>query len=472
MITYQVAVDSADDGSWITSLSADLEALEWRLGFVEAFASVAPPGQALITVRNWTQSYSPEGVSPLMIGQWLRIVVNNQVKFTGIIREIAPMVGKQGERLATITVNTPDAQYPEIKTTLPLMIKQRTDYILDQLLEIWPLEQYSRQLDRGITVLEYVGDRWGDGVAIDVIAHDLVEAERGRLFCNHQGVMRFLNRHYALRTTAAVATMIDAMSAADYQYGADLITEVRVRIRLRSVGPSNATVWTLQTPQTVRPGDQFFWARLRSSDGEMIGAVNVIAPLAGTDYTANARSDGLGSDQTAALEITIVKTQASAVRLRLRNTSSQVIYLRPGAKLRGTPLFLGDTALIEHKDDDAAGNYGARLLELDLPLLDSIELAEQLARFELSVRQTPRGVLRSIAFDARSSVEARLVVQLFERVVISESQTGHSRGYWVIGEQHRVDERGHRLTWMLAPTVNLGYWQVGVTTLAGARLGY
>lgn len=472
MINYRVEVDVTRDQTWATSLTADLEAIQWRLGFTAAFESVAPAGEATITVRNWTQTYSPEIGSPLQIGEWLRIVVNDLVKFTGIIRSIAPMSGTQGERFGLISVHTPDAEFREVKTTIPLTVNTRAQMILELVMETWPLERFTRQLQTGVTVFEYVGDRWSDGITVEAIVQGLVEAERGRLFCDRKGWIQFLNRHHLLRSGAPIATITDAMSAAEYQYGADLITGVRVRVRPRSLGPSDATLWTLQATQTLRPGDHLFWARLRSSDGNFIGAVNVIPPVAGTDYSANSRSDGSGTDQTAALQVSLIQVRASAVRIRLRNTSSQVIYLLAGAKVRGTPLLLGDSVLIEHADEEAAGEYGARLREWDLPLLHSIELADQLARFELSLHQSLQGRMRSITFDPRSKVETRLTVQLFDRVSISESQTGHSLEYWVIGEQHRVDQRGHQLMWTLEPVVNLAYWQVGVTTLAQARLGY
>jgi hypothetical protein len=233
----------------------------------------------------------------------------------------------------------------------------------------------------------------------------------------------------------------------------------------------------LNTPQLLRPNiPREIVAVFRDGGGRRIGALSVIPPAAYTDFTANTQSDGSGYDQTMWVSMTILETSAGAVKLRLLNQSVVNVVLQAGAKVRGKPIYPGDSALVEAKDAAAQLQYGIQTLNLTLPALDDIDEAAQLADYELARRVTPRGLVQTLTLDERNRFDYALRLTLFDRIRIIETQTDHSGDYVIIGEEHQVYDGGlrHCVTWTLESVPSAGYWVLNQTALGGgmARMGY
>ncbi len=505
-ISYRIGIDSDDDGSidWGDvdgdNLSHRVIALEWRLGMAQPYDDYPAPTYARITLRNEDQRFSPEaGSSTVQVGKILHIFsddgLTERLHFSGFISRIEPLAGDQGQRTAVIHVEGIDAQLSQYPVRLTPQINQRADEIIANILDTVPLRRrvlkqrwilghpgYSelststrlpditvaRSLETGKTVFAYAGDTWGDGIDASRAIAAVTAAERGRFFINRDGNAVFYNRHHLLLDTTFSATFSDDMNALTYDYGAGVVSQVRVDIIPRHIGPDYTVLWLSESAQLVKAGNvRRLTVCYRDADKRQIGALEVYAPRRGIDYQFNTQEDGLGNDQTARVDLLLIQADFSAAILEIRNNSPRDVYLLPGFQLLGTPLYQGDPVTVDALDYEAQVFYGPRILEFNLPLLDSLEQADQLARFELARRRSTNGAVHSITLSAAQHATQVLERTLFDRIGISESQTGHTGDYFIIAEAHQVTQGGlrHGVTWTLESALANTFWVLNQSRL-------
>jgi hypothetical protein len=182
-----------------------------------------------------------------------------------------------------------------------------------------------------------------------------------------------------------------------------------------------------------------------------------------------------GGDRTAQLIVAVSLVSGGAIKITFINTGGDSLYVQPGMTLRGTPIYPGDSVLVVQEDEMAQLANGVRTLTLSLPALDSIEDADQLARYELSRRVVPRGEMRTLQLDERHRLDDALLLSLFDRVRVIETQTAHDSEYFIVAEAHEVSAGGyqHQVTWTLEAVPPLAYWVLDVSGLSvGTRLAY
>jgi hypothetical protein len=500
--TYTVILDADDDnlddaGENITS---DVLRLEWRLGLAVPYDSVAAPIAARITLRNPSRAYSPEVAANLIPGKQIRILSDDgltiRTHFTGLITHIEPMPGDWGERLAVIHAGGPEAQLAQNRVRLPPQVNKRADEVIAAVLDSLPLrrpklagywlldtashaelgtntrlaEDYPRTLETGISTFAYTADTWVDGLPAVEAIRQMVEAERGRFFVDRSGALVFYNRHHTLSIAVAVAAIAANMEGMDYSYGAEVVNRVGVTLLPRSIGTPNTVLWSLESAQRLAPGEtgvRQIIARYRDADNRPIGALSIIPPLSGVDFHANTQPDGSGGDRTSQVQVILTESAMSAAVLTLRNNGADSVYLLPGMGIRGTPLAQGDLVTLDHTDWLGVSLYGLHHRSFDLPALSSLEEADDLARFELARRKDPRGLVRGLQVSGTIHLTQILTRTLFDRITVSETQTGHSADYFIVAEEHTVDLGGarHQVSWLLEPAAANTFWLVGTSHL-------
>lgn len=492
MAAWRVWVDTNDDAAFALDLTPAVIALRWRLGG-------DAPAAAAVTVRSADRAFSPESGGTDLIGRRLKIVsgsgATQHVCFTGHVCRVEPQPGRR-DLTATLHVEGLDALLARASVRLPPLANVRAGAVIARALDAaalrpWPLAgrwllgraghsalgrttrlappKIARQLDAGQTVFAYIGDTWGEGVPALEAIRAVAAAERGRFFVDRAGRAVFLDRHRALRPGAPAAVLADDMDGLDYAYGADVANAVRVRCLPRTVGAAGTPLWALPEAQRIAPGGRWHvTAVYRDAAGQPLGALAVIAPVPGHDYSANAAPDGAGADLTAQVDVFVREAGAAAARLEIRSQARQTVYLR--LQVRGTPLLRGTPLVIEAASAVSAAFYGPRALTLDLPELDSLAQARSVARFELARRRTPRGRALTVALDGSRA----LALSLGDRVRVIEAQTGHAADYFIAAEAHEAERGGarHRATLTLTPADAGVFWLVGRSRLgADARVG-
>jgi hypothetical protein len=400
---------------------------------------------------------------------------------------VQPEPGAQGERPAVVYATTADAQLPHFSARLPPLVNVRSDTVVRALLNSFPLrraalatlwvldvagsseldatarlasdEPITHLLESGISTFTYVGDLWN--IPADVALCQTVESERGRFFIHRDGTAIFYNRHHTLHAASPVAAFADDFEDMDYIYGADFANHVQVTVIPRRIGAPDTPLWTLDNAQRLPPGLRHFTVSYRASDGSPLGALAVT----GLTFETNTRADGSGVPVPVRADI--VEAGASAATLEFHNDSGVTAYLLPGGQLFGTPLITGAPIAVEHGDTLSTTVHGRRSLMLDVPLVDSVDEADQMARYELRVRHQPFGVVKEIETSTRSHPQAVLSLTLFDRIRLRETQTGHEGEYLIVGEAHEVTLGGarHRVRWILEPADPTRFWQMDLSLL-------
>ncbi|NWF69036.1 MAG: hypothetical protein HXY40_08115 [Chloroflexi bacterium] len=486
-ITYTVAVDFNDDGDFVDlgeALSADVVALKWRLGLAAPYDSVAALSWAQISLYNVSQRYAPEAAGALALLPGRRLQISSydgsatRVQFTGFIERVEPSSGTLGPRTALIYAVGAEKQLAQSVVRLAPQVGVSADTVIGALLDAVPLRRpvlkgyaildrignaelnsnsalagfYPRTLQSGKSTFAYVGDTWDDGITAEAALRQVVESERGRFFFNRAGDAVFYNRHHMLLTTTAQAAFDNNADALAYSYGADVANRVVVTLSPRSIGAAGSVLWQVDSAQQIAANSRReIVARYRDADKRGVGALSVLPPQAGLDYTANTAADGSGTDVTALVNVALQRADFSAATLTVSSSAGQSVYLLAGMRLRGTPLYSDDPLTIEQTDWMSLTLYGPCALQFVLPAITSAEEAEQIARYELARRVSPRGVARAVRLSALKHSAQILTRTLFERITLKDAQTGHDADYFIVAEEHSVDLGGARnqTEWLL-----------------------
>lgn len=465
-------------------ISDDVLAIDWQTGMKNAYERISAPIHGMVTVDNADKRYSPEsGLMNLSTGIKIRVRATydstTYTLFTGFVEHVQPQTGAQGEKLATIHLAGADRAVYQAQILAALQIDATADDVLTAILNNTVFtDRAVNDFEEGTSIFAYVGDTWRDGIPAITPIRDVVEAEQGRFYVDRMGRYVFKNRQYKTKILTPSATLDDNFRALDYAYGAGVANQVRVNVNPRAVGTAGTTLWTLRTAQLVGTGTdgyRRFTARLRDANDRAVGATTLITPVATTDYLANTKKDGSGTNVTAYVTVAVIETHGSAVTLEFRSSYPAEVYVLAGAKLRGTPLIQGDPLVVEQIDFANIAAHGLHPLTLNLPFLVTIEAAWQIALYELERRKNPNGAVRAITLDTADHPETILTNALFDLITLEESQTAHSAPYLIIGEHHRIDLGGsrHQVEWMLEPANPGAYWSLNSSRLnATTRLGY
>ncbi|RMF81299.1 MAG: hypothetical protein D6737_05475, partial [Chloroflexi bacterium] len=491
--------NAGDSSNADDNIAARVRDLQWRLGFAAPFDTVAAPSSAQIIVENYDKSFSPENTSHALTRSKLVAIDSDdgtmrRRHFTGMIDRIEPAPGTQGKRQAVLHATGVEQQLAEHQVHIAPGIDITADTaIADVLNQVhlrpprlklhWivgiagnsevgqamiVVEDEPVTLEGGQTVLAYVGDTWGDGIAALDAIRAIAETERGRFFVNRDGQLVFYNRHHTLLDTASLVTFADNMDGLDYAFGDAVVNQVEVRLIPRSVGTAGTVLWTTDQTQKIKRGESLdIVVTFRDDNDEPIGALALEALVPGNDYTANANKAGTADDMTAFVHIALIEQSFSAALLRVRNLSAQKVFLQPGMQLRGTPLFQGNPIMVSRRDETSIAQYGLKRIAFTLPALTDIESAEQLARYELARRKDPRGTVRRMTLHDTQHTAQQLTRTLFDRITIIETQTGHNADYFIIAEAHHLQPKQarHETTWLLESADASAFWVVNTGTV-------
>ena len=461
------------------AITSDVLAMDWRIGLAKPYDSTAAPTLGKLTMRNEDRRNSPTlpigvGQNPLLPGRKIRIAARRDgVLYTlldAIIDRVEPAPGSLGARTTLVHLASADQELANTHVLAPLLTSANADDVISVILSLGVLPKFPTALEAGVSVFAYVADTWSDGIPALTAIKQVTEAERGRFFTDRRGRLVFYNRHHLRGAISPVAAYDENMEALGYVFGRDLINQVRVRVRPRGVGSAGSVIWQSDSAQLIKPStlnSRTITARLRAIDDRTIGALTVITPVSGTDYSANTLPDGSGTNVTASVTMTVVSIAGSAVTLQLTNNTAANAYLLAGARLRGTPLLQSDPFLVEWQDSASISAYGIHPLAFDLPYLVTIEEADQLARDELRRRKNPFGAVTSLSLSDRQHPTAILARTLFDRITVKDTQARHESDYFIIAEEHTIDLGGesHRVNWLLEPANPGDAWQLGRSKL-------
>jgi hypothetical protein len=501
--TWKILIDWERDGSSgsYDDVTQRMMDVKWFIGFRTAYMDAADNNRLELSLSNTDRLFSPENITSPLYGKLVpfrsvRIEsfdgTVTRTHWTGWVEKINPSVNIWGEKRVTILASGPMQFLIDTQTKLPLQEEQRTDEIIAKLLtevvippalsQAWVVGNTSYgelgigtrladvnalyTLDHGVVELPYVGDNWTDGdKSYDVYRaiDDVASAERGRFFFNRQGQAIFWNRLRLQDEIVPSANFNDTMNDLEYSHAdsEDLKNEITVNAHPRTVSPNtDDLLWQLDKEVSI--------------DANKEQKISV-------KYTDKNESEArIGAKDAYLTEVTFqsgtatvtFESSANGGQLLVKNTTNKNVVLKT-ATVRGRKIT--DFGKMEATAEDLTSItfYGRRQMRMNLPSVDNLEYAQQIADFELARRKTPQGsvkhmTLRSHATKGGNSHTQQLGLTIGSVVVISESQTGHnSQRYVIIGEAHRLADAGqlYETTWYLEPTRNSQFpWKLGAVS--------
>lgn len=397
--------------------------------------------------------------------------------FVGHVSRVEPDEGTLGRKQAVIELvdmqpwlaASPARLTPQVNVTADQVIARLLDaatlrrpilaghclidvagYNMIDATRIFPLENAPRRLAQGKTRFAYVGDWWRESLSAREAIGEIVASERGRFFINREGEAVFLNRHHALTHKTLTARFADDMSGMAYSYGDQRLNRLSLLLTPREIGESGLLLWQLRVPQRIEQRSELLLI-LRPVDefGESVGLLALDRLEARFRETATGEGDFQDDDVRA--EIT--QFNMTSVQLRLSNRKRTAVYLTL-LELYGRPLYRREPLEIVVEDGESMHLYGLKQMTLDLPALSDMATAQAFASYEVARRKRLQGTIRQLRVNAREHERAALQATLFDRIRVSELQTGHgARDYFIVAEEHHVHEGGarHDVIWTLEP---------------------
>ena len=299
------------------------------------------------------------------------------------------------------------------------------------------------------------------------------------------------------RVTRQVDTTVDG-SFVDTMSGiavtttqASLVNIVRVVVTPRRVDAAATTVLyaleVSQQEQPIRAGEtRIFEGGYRNPNEESVrvGGVEMITPVAGTDYGFWENSDGTGTNLAANLSV-ISALGGNSFRLELLNTGAITGYLRLNSstafQLRGKGVYHYAPVTVERRDNTSVRRYGPRTVQIDLPYESDVDAASDIATMLLARLAAQVPYPRSIQIRGNGSsalLTHALAREPGDRIAVGESVTGvssaipvyiqevtltYAAGGIVTAEWACVMEMAQSL-WLLGIS---GFSELGVTTRVG-----
>lgn len=295
--------------------------------------------------------------------------------------------------------------------------------------------------------------------------HDLAEEENGRIYIDGRGYVRLEDADHRQGGphTAARATLRDTRAAAPYvselewDEGREGVeNSVAFRYRL-AVNRGLQEIWRLRDVPAIPAGES---RDFLAESGSYEAVDSIRLPTANTDYTANARSDGSGTDLTGGVTVALphapggsLATPADTYRGRgtvVRVTNGHATSTAYLTLLR----LMADRAYqapepTSYRAEDAASqvSHGIRAGTVECRFIDNYEAARLGAEARLAERSNPRARL-SLTIPNGGGANLRQIVHrvLSDRIRVVSSYPKIDGDFFIEGMELRAMARTGEVT--------------------------
>jgi hypothetical protein len=344
-----------------------------------------------------------------------------------------------------------------------------------------------KDFDAGQSVFPWAGDTWNPDLPLLTALREVCASEGGFFHIAADGTPTFRDRHARPRQVTPDAALSEKLAGlhtdrADRRVG----NRALVTAYPRQIALSESVLWASSTVIRVPMGEaRLITCPYRDPDQlvAVIGAREVVAPVAYTDYTATSQPDPLhpaSVDLTGAVTIS-GELGATAARLTITSSWGGPLYLQT-LQIRGKPLRAFQPVTVELNDDVSQLASGEHPFRLEMTLQEESAVAADMAHALLATRKDPHpwAVLRIEAAAGGDSLTQALARDLGDRVALTEPDLalGEEGGFFIERIRHEIREAGrsHRVTWWTSPADLESFWALGESDQSalgmGTRLAY
>lgn len=482
-----------------------VEAANWSFGRKNWTNTMFDEGTAQLTLRNDSRIFMPENTLSPLYGKMLqrrKVTIDTRSPghttwtrmFTGWTDDYDPILNKTIGQLQTIVTCTQGRwQLDDIQYNKPVSGTQTADQVIRSVILsgftsaatpyqvilntarlnacyfVNPADILS--LDTGVSTIATTGSGWGGDMNATRVITDVMNIERGFVFIDRSGVVKFYNRyHYhdpALTPSTTAINLDTDATERSYVYGEAYHNVVRVTYR--PSGTNAGTIWTSKEPVEVEPGEtKEINVKLEYEEGAKV-TVDDITPFGAADpsstYTTSPAYAKAKTNITYVLE-------NGRVKLTIFNFSRQRLTF--DIALRGSIIESYGGATVERSEDVRGGKIP---LAVDSKQLTEENDAKNLGDYLLGIHDRTVGEFRDFTIKSKNATWfADIVnVSIGSKVSLSETQTGHNQTYYVIAENGSwLPGTGIDMTYTVFPWFRTQQpWVLGTSVLGtNTVLGY
>jgi hypothetical protein len=485
--TFQVDIDWVG-GTW-TNETSYLRRVQILSGFARPDDPVATTGRCRLTLDNTSKRFSPGDVNGPLYGDLLprrRVRVrafsgesDSWTLFNGWIDRIEPDAGGWGQGevviecvdgLALLAQQRIGVSYASTKTP-----EDAAEAVVNATYTP-PASDYGGPSD---DVLEHYGRTWKpeETTALQAL-REICEAVYARFFIERNGTVRLLQRESRLMGSSTPDLFLEDAPLDDLVVGLDIDSVINVAqvmvYPVETIGTAT-TLWQSQTVLRLAPGEtRVIYALFRDSNGERCGAVNVIAPVANTDYTVNEKQDGTGFDYTLSSSFSLsTSTEATRMAITLTNNAIGPLYVTL-LKVRGKPIITYDPLVFEKSDVSSQETYQKRVRLYDLPMQANPNFGETLAGYIIFRCKNPLLRAERLVVQGRDVLDGVNLFSLgiLDLILITDSQTGlNSAAHLIHAVEYDLTTGGYTITLHLERADAYGYWRVETENYSELNIG-
>lgn len=443
------AYDSDNEAVYLTGLRVS----RGRSSYIEERGGKFVPisiGRAELVLRNHDGRYNPYNTSSPLYpnigpGKFAQIIVrygaDTYTVFTGVIQDLVPIGYNQAVRvviedglrwLADQNISTAVYEQTDAQAVIELLLAQ----------VLWP-PQWGQDVGSGADVLEYW---WARGWSAFDEMRDVADSELGLFHVAADGKFVYRKRQ---DDPASVLSLDQSQ----------LLTN-----------PTLPQPWSFRRnivkvlghPQRAMPLDVVWQgSEFAISPGESVtitaelseAAINMITPVATTDYTAYSQSNGAGYNLTGYISVTMT-TLAMSAEITLRNSGTRLAYVN-FLQVRGNAISAG---VVSGTSTGTGYDRHPRSLELDLIWQQDENNPDTFAE-QLLTRLNAETPFPVVQIQQRPDVQ--YAADLFDMVDVDLAAIGISDTFRLGHVEHEwLSENGQSVltTWSFEPAWAYGYW--------------
>ena len=421
-------------------------------------------GEALCIVQNDDGRYDALNTgSPLSPnikpGREARLrVTDDEVTFYDVLRgrieDVIP-VGEGSNARALITIK--DGWQWLRDRTVSKILQQNilTDVAIGHILDEadWPTA-WGRDLGAGSDTLRFW---WVDKTPAQEGILDVVESEFGRAHVAGNGQFVFRGRQAGYTETPAFTlTQAQVLREIPLPRPWEAVRNIiRVRAHPR-IEQATGELWQLQQKPNLSPTVSLTLFAEFTFEERRVPALNVITPVATTDYTMNSLEDGSGTDLTADFTVTMTVLGDTA-KLVVTNNGAQDGFITL-LKIRGDAVDAPDLSAVEIEDATSKTTFGPRELDVDLPWQQSVLVATDFATW---LRSWLKDELNFPVVRIHDRPAIQFAHELFTRLTFDSAKKGINTDFRIVQIKHQWGHEtgeGVLTTWKLEAVDMQEYW--------------
>jgi hypothetical protein len=432
--------------------------------------------------------YSPEHASKrsgwaLGIACRIRVAYGTtRTVFRGWIDTIEPVLERHSEAVAVTVVDWMDLA-ARTRLSLATQTGKRVDQILTSIVAAVPRPPTGSDFDAGDSTFAYALDSSQSelGTVLSELQR-LAQSEYGRIYVSADGTLVFRKRSSVLSLLPTVTLSDDMLSLRTRYERALVINTAKVTTHPRRVDATATTVLaSLQTQPSIPAGQSITLTMLYTDPAQRaarVGGIDLVTPVATTDYTANTAADGSGTNLTANLTVTPT-FGANSTDYVLANGSGSLMYVTK-LQQRGRGLYDYDPVETRATDSGSITAYGENELRLDLPYQSDANTADAIGAYIVGAWKTPAAVEAEVEILGNKSaafMAYALDGEVGQALQVIETATGIANAYRIQSVALFITGRGRIISarWGLQRGPIAHYWvldsasysQLGTTTILG-----